>query len=170
MGTGRNLPHYPSDCEVTGLDLSRGMLEQARGSRAGAGSAGPGEDGAPGIGGPFVHGDSELLPFTDGSFDTVVDTLTVCTYVDPVRALREMARVCRQDGRVLLFEHGRSDARWLAWLQEAWAEPHHRRFGCRLTREPRELAEMAGLELRWADRSFFGVFHLIEAGPRKTAA
>ena len=53
--------------------------------------------------------DAEHLAFKDGSFDTVVSTLGTCTFPDPVEALREMRRVCRPGGTVLLLEHGRSN-------------------------------------------------------------
>jgi ubiquinone/menaquinone biosynthesis C-methylase UbiE len=52
---------------------------------------------------------AEPLPFEDESFDTAVSSLSLCTFPDPVRALRQMARVCRADGRILLLDHGRSD-------------------------------------------------------------
>lgn len=158
VGTGRDLPHYPAGCAVTGIDLSRGMLEEARRRAAGSGRD-------PQAARPLAQADTERLPFRDGTFDTVVDALTLCTYPDPARALGEMARVCRPDGRILLLEHGRSDRRWLAWLQDRWAGPHYRKFGCRLTREPRQLVEQAGLAVESADRTFLGVFHLVEARP-----
>jgi ubiquinone/menaquinone biosynthesis C-methylase UbiE len=55
------------------------------------------------------------LPYADGSFDTVLDAFGLCSYEDPVAALREMRRVCRPDGRVLLLEHGRSYLPPLNW-------------------------------------------------------
>lgn len=154
VGTGRNLRHYPAGCRVTGIDLSRGMLEQAREAA-----------GALGRPTPLVQADAERLPFPDDAFDTVVDSLTVCTYPDPVRALGEMARVCRPGGRLLLFEHGRSDRGWLARLQERWAEGHYRRSGCRWDRRPAEIVERAGLVVREAERTLLGVLHLVEAEP-----
>ena len=154
IGTGRSLSHYPAGCRLAGVDLSRGMLGEAREKAAG--------EGRPVA---LTQADAERLPFGDDAFDTVVDSLTVCTYPDPVGALREMARVCRPEGRILLFEHGRSERGWLASLQERFAEGHYRRSGCRWDREPRELVEAAGLQVRRAERTFFGIFHLIEAGP-----
>lgn len=154
VGTGRNFAHYPAGCRITGVDLSRGMLEEAREN--------PAPEGRPSA---LAQADAERLPFPDDTFDTVVDSLTVCTYPDPVGALREMARVCRPEGRVLLFEHGRSDTGWLASLQERFAEGHYRRSGCRWDREPRELVEAAGLGVQRAERTFLGIFHLLEADP-----
>lgn len=154
VGTGSNFAHYPAACRVTALDLSRSMLEQAR--RAAVASN---RSLLP------LQGDTERLPFRDHVFDTVVDTMTLCTYPDPARALAELARVCRPDGRILLLEHGLSDRRWLRWFQEWRAEKHYRRFGCHLDRRPLDLVVEADLAVRRQERIFFGVFHLVEAGP-----
>ncbi len=95
VGTGNSLPGYAPGCVVTGVDISRGMMQQAR-KRNGR------------LGKParWAQMDTHSLGFADGTFDTVVDTLCLCTYIEPVRDLQEMARVCRPDGRVLLLEHG----------------------------------------------------------------
>lgn len=53
---------------------------------------------------------AESLPYADETFDTVVDTFGLCSFYDPVKALQEMARVCKRDGRILLLEHGRNPA------------------------------------------------------------
>jgi ubiquinone/menaquinone biosynthesis C-methylase UbiE len=109
--------------------------------------------------------DAEALAFRGDSFDTVVDSMALCTFPDPVEGLREMARVCRPGGRILLVEHGRSDRgpvgrfqdRHVGWLAD--------RVGCHWNREPGELAEEAGLEVVRARRTFLGIFHGIVARP-----
>jgi ubiquinone/menaquinone biosynthesis C-methylase UbiE len=109
--------------------------------------------------------DGEDLPFSAHRFDTVVDTLNLCTYPDPLRALREMARVRRPDGRILLLEHGRSSCPGLGRWQDRRAEAHAQRLGCRWNREPLELVRQAGLDVVEAERFFFGIFHCIAAAP-----
>lgn len=54
------------------------------------------------------EGDAEALQFADDSFDTVISTLSTCSFYDPIKALQEMRRVCKADGKILLIEHGRS--------------------------------------------------------------
>lgn len=158
VGTGRNLGHYPAGCRIVGLDGSRGMLERARDRRV------------PGDGRPvLVQGDTERLPFPASTFDTVVDSLALCTYPQPLRALREMTRVCRSDGRILLLEHGRSSWEPLGWLQDRRHGMLSHRAGCRWNRRPREIVEASGLELRSARRGRLGIFHAIEARPRGEA-
>jgi ubiquinone/menaquinone biosynthesis C-methylase UbiE len=102
VGTGKNLPYYPPDCRLIALDLSREMLNIARKRTAKLG-----------LGAAFLIVDAEALPFSDKHFDTVVSSLSTCTFTNPVAALEEMARVCRDGGKILLLEHGRSDHEWL---------------------------------------------------------
>ncbi len=151
-GTGRNLRYYPNASKVTAVDFSPAMLSVAR-KRADR----------LGLSIRFLTMDAETLAFPDRCFDTVVSSLTVCTFPDPVAALREMARVCRADGRILLLEHGRSDREWLGRWQDRRADRHARALGCRWNREPLDLVRQAGLRLMAAQRIFFGIFHLLEA-------
>ncbi len=102
-GTGSNLLHYPPGADVVIIDLSPRMLLKAgqRGARKTAVM------------------DAQHLAFRDGSFDIVVSTLGTCTFPDPVQALREMRRVCRPGGHILLLEHGRSSRHGVAAWQDA---------------------------------------------------
>ncbi|MBI4490371.1 MAG: isocitrate lyase/phosphoenolpyruvate mutase family protein [Deltaproteobacteria bacterium] len=108
---------------------------------------------------------AEALAFPDRSFDAVASSLSLCTFPDPVAALREMARVCRPQGRILLLKHGRSDRKWLAGWQDRRAERHAKPLGCHWNREPQELVAQAGLKLTAARRTFFGIFHILEVMP-----
>lgn len=153
-GTGSNLRHLPEGCSVVGVDLSGAMLAGARREAGGLG-----RDVA------FAHADAQRLPFADDSFDTVVSALSTCTFPDPVAALREMARVCRPSGRLLLFEHGRSSVRPLAWGQDRLAPRHFERMGCRWNQRPEAVVGEAGLEVHRSERHLAGVFSSIVAGP-----
>ncbi len=158
VGTGRNVRHYPQICQITGVDFSPAMLEVARK-----------EARRLGVKTRFLVMDAESLAFPDESFDTVVSSLTVCTLADPVAALREMARVCQADGRILLLEHGRSDREWLGRWQDRRADRHAMALGCRWNREPLDLVAHAGLTVVAARRVFFGIFHVLEAKPLRPA-
>ena len=94
IGTGRNLPHYPPDTTVAGIELSPAMLAIARQRAA---DLDRDVD--------FREGDAEHLPFGDASLDAVVCALSLCTIPDPAAAISEMKRVLVPGGRLLLLDH-----------------------------------------------------------------
>jgi len=94
VGTGRNLPHYPADVTVTGIELSPAMLAIARRRAADLGRHVV-----------LREGDAEHLPCGDASFDTVACALSLCTIPDPAAAIGEMKRVLVPGGRLLLLDH-----------------------------------------------------------------
>jgi ubiquinone/menaquinone biosynthesis C-methylase UbiE len=154
VGTGKNLQYYPKNCGIMAVDLSPAMLGIARKRVKKLG-----------LDVSLLVMDVENLAFRDGSFDTVVDSMGLCTFPDPIAVLREMARVCRPEGKILLLEHGRSDREWLGGWQDRRADQHAKLLGCRWNREPLELVRQAGLRIISARRTFFGTIHLIEAMP-----
>jgi ubiquinone/menaquinone biosynthesis C-methylase UbiE len=157
VGTGKNLRFYPRGCRIITVDVSSEMLKVAR-QRAAKLS----------LRVSFLVADTEALPFRADSFDTVVSSLSTCTFPNPVAALGEMARVCRLKGRVLLLEHGRSDRERLGRWQDRHADQFAKPLGCHWNREPLELAKKAGMKVIRSRRSFFGIFHRIEAEPART--
>ena len=97
----------------------------------------------------FATMDVENLEFPDASFDTVVDTFSLCVFPDPVAALKEMRRVCKPGGRILLLENSVSDNAVLAAYQKATA-PLVAKVGgkgCFYDQEPAALAAAAGLRV-----------------------
>jgi len=155
VGSGLNLPFYsPAVARAVGLDLSAGMLAQARRR-------------ATDLGRPIalVQGDAERLPFAAATFDTVAISLALCTVPDPAAVLRELARVCRPDGRVVLLEHVRSPV-FPIYALEWLATPFQERFiGCHLTRESIDLARHLGFAIESERRRLFAVFRLVVARP-----
>jgi ubiquinone/menaquinone biosynthesis C-methylase UbiE len=153
-GSGANFSALRTADHITAVDLSPGMLDIARRK-------------AENLGLPLDLQvmDAQELDFADGSFDVVVSALSTCTFPDPVAALREMGRVVRPDGRILLLEHGRSSLGPLGRLQDRGAHRHFETAGCRWNQEPLDLVRAAGLVVTDHRRSFFGVFHTIEAQP-----
>lgn len=154
VGTGKNLPHYPPHCRLIASDLSPAMLAIARKQADRLNREVP-----------FLIMDGGALAFPDESFDTVVSSLTLCTFPDPVGVLREMRRVCRRNGRILLLEHGRSDREWLGRWQDRRAPRHAEMMACHWNREPLKLVQEAGLTSISARRTFLGIFHLMEITP-----
>ncbi len=153
-GTGNNLSHYPKNCKLTLIDLSAAMLEIASQKAR-----------KQGLEVSIREMDAERLEFPDNTFDTVVDSLSLCTLTQPVQALQEMARVCRPSGRILLLEHGRSSREGLARWQDRRAVNHAKRFGCNWNRDILSLVGEANLEIASSRQYFFGVFHAIQVKP-----
>jgi len=153
-GTGNNLRHYPEDCKITLIDLSRAMLkiasQKARRQRLEV---------------SIQEMDAESLEFPDNAFDTVVDSLSLCTLTQPVQALREMARVCKPNGRILLLEHGRSSKEGLARWQDKKADKHAKHFGCNWNRNILGLVGEANLVVVSSKQYCLGIFHAIEIKP-----
>jgi ubiquinone/menaquinone biosynthesis C-methylase UbiE len=111
---------FPAGSDITAVDLSPNMLEVAR-ANANKHT----------LTVNLVVMDAEHLEFPDGSFDTVVSTLSTCTFPDPVKVLQEMKRVCRPNGLILLLEHGHSNLPRLADFQDRNEYKHFREHaGC----------------------------------------
>jgi len=150
-GTGLNFPFFPAASEITAIDLSEQMLDVARQKAAELNLK---------IKTQVM--DAEKLEFTDGAFDTVTSSLSTCTFPDPIQALREMKRVCRTGGLILLLEHGHSSLPWLANLQDRNVLSHYQQnAGCRWNQDPLELVKKAGLNFSEGKRFGLGMFHVI---------
>lgn len=156
VGTGINLPYYPAECGLTGIDYSPAMIARAR-QRAKISA----------MQADFLVMDAERLAFEDGQFDTVVSTLSTCTFPDPVAAMREMGRVVRPDGVILLLEQGYGNRRWVRRLQDLRARRQFELFGCRWDREPQFQAAEAGLDVLEDQRFFLGCLHALRLGPAR---
>jgi ubiquinone/menaquinone biosynthesis C-methylase UbiE len=152
IGTGRDLPHYPADVTLTGIELSPAMLAIARKRAADLGRDAD-----------LQEGDAEHLPCGDASFDTVVCALALCTIPDPATAISEMKRVLVPGGRLLLLDHIASTwppvyvAQWLLERITIPAEGEH------FTRRQLPLVLAAGFQLVESERLKAGTVERIHA-------
>jgi ubiquinone/menaquinone biosynthesis C-methylase UbiE len=152
VGTGRNLAYYPDTVSLTGIDASPAMLAIAR-RRAGD----LGRD----VG--LQVGDAQALAFPDGAFDTVVCTLSLCGIPDPERAVAEMKRVLRPDGRLLLLDHV-AGAHWdVRALQRLLETVTVRVGGEHLLRRPLVQVQAAGFQIERRERYKRGVVERLVA-------
>ena len=97
VGTGKNIQYYPDDAEVTAIDFSEKMLEKAK-MRA--------EKLVKSVDLRLM--DAQQLDFPDETFDTVITTCVFCSVPDAVKGLKEIRRVCKKDGQIIMLEHVRS--------------------------------------------------------------
>jgi ubiquinone/menaquinone biosynthesis C-methylase UbiE len=139
IGSGLNLPFYSSQVRrVYGLDPSVELQRMAR-ERA---LAGPLEVEF------LTQSAEEAAPLANASVDTVVITWTLCSIANAAKALQQIKRVLKADGRLVFLEHGRApDAGVAAWQDRL--TPMWRRVGggCHLNRKIDKLIEGAGFQI-----------------------
>lgn len=123
VGTGKNFPYYPKDARITAIDFSPEMLKQAAIAKIK-------QD---------VKVDLELmdvqdLRYADNSFDSVVATFVFCSVPMPVKGLKELRRVCKPGGQILLLEHVLSSNPALAAIMQLLNPLVVRLFGANINR------------------------------------
>jgi len=155
VGTGKNIPYYPSNMHITAIDLTPGMLERAQRKARNAGLNSRVD---------LQLGDVQALDFPDNSFDTALGTFVFCSVPDPVLGLREMKRVVRAGGKVLLLEHMRSPNETLGALMDLINPLVVRMMGANINRRTVENVREAGLEIEHIeDLGMGGIFKMIVA-------
>ncbi len=152
VGTGKNLPHYTEDVEVVGIDVSARMLARAEERVR--------------VSGREVRlelADVTDLPYPADSFDTAVATSVFCSVADPQAGLRELGRVTKGDGQILLLEHVRPRNRVGGWIADIVTILTKRIFGFDVNRRTEQNVSAAGLVVTAVERS--GVWRTITAAP-----
>ena len=109
VGTGINTSLYPRNCQVTGIDLSTSMLEKARERVA--------RETRTNV--RLIEMDAASLTFADDTFDIVYAPYLISVVPDPVQVAREMRRVCRPGGKIIILNHFRSANPVLSRLERA---------------------------------------------------
>jgi len=164
-GTGRNLGLYPSSVDkVVLMDTSDKMLEKAKEKIKGMSMS---EQKRYEL---HVADAADLSRYADGSFSTVVDTFGLCSFDDPVAVLKELQRICKDDGKILLLEHGRTKTyEGLSKYLDSNAERHAKNWGCVWNRDIDDILSMAGMEVESLTTWHFGTtYYVICSGtPRR---
>ena len=156
VGTGKNMEFWPLNCRVTAVDLTPGMLGIAR-RRANSLNR-QGDD--------LILADVQHLELPSAIFNTVVATFVFCSVPEPIQGLREIGRVVRPDGQILLLEHVRIDRPILGTLMDALAPLIVRLNGASINRRTLENVRVAGLQIEQVEHlDKMGMFKLIFARP-----
>jgi ubiquinone/menaquinone biosynthesis C-methylase UbiE len=149
-GTGNDFKFFPTNMNVVAIDISPRMLERAA-SKAAA-----------------YTGSIELremdvcaLDFADATFDTVVTACTLCSVPKPILGLRELRRVLKPGGQILMFEHVRSAIGPLAIHMDLMT-PLFSRLGPELNRDTVGNVQKAGFRLRRVENVYLDVVKIIE--------
>lgn len=152
VGTGKNFPYYPGGVEITAIDFSDKMLSRARDKAR-----------KQGVQVDLRQMDVQNLEFEDDTFDTVVASFVFCSVPDPIQGLKEVERVCKPGGNVLLLEHVLSANRILAWLMNLANPIAVRVVGANINRRTVENVSKSGLKVEQVTDLDLGIFKLIEA-------
>jgi len=156
VGTGKNFPYYPADAEITAVDFSEKMLERAK-DRANKQK----------VKVRLQQMDVQNLDFADNTFDTVAATLVFCSIPNEVRGIREVERVCKPGGKVVLLEQDFASKPILGWFLNLANPLLVRMFGANFNRRPVENVARSGLAVERVTNLGRGLWKLIEARKKK---
>jgi ubiquinone/menaquinone biosynthesis C-methylase UbiE len=147
------MPLYPPGQQITAVDLSPRMLEQARARAAQLGVAVD-----------LREADAQALPFPDASFDTAIATCVFCSVPDPVLGLCELRRVLAPGGQLLLLEHVLSRHPVLRPLMHLANPVVVRLMGANINRETVDSILRAGFVGVQVEDLWLDILKMIEAG------
>ncbi|KAL9048580.1 MAG: hypothetical protein Q9162_007646 [Coniocarpon cinnabarinum] len=154
-GTGRNskfLPLLRGVKSVTLVDKTREMIDEAR-------RKWPEDGNAWFIRTTFrVQDCREKVPCpSPAGFDTVIDTMGLCSTGEPEALLRNLAEMTNPDGgKILLLEHGKGHYAWMNRVLDATAPAHAQRHGCWYNKDIGEIVRKSGLVIEEQKRFNFG--------------
>lgn len=138
VGTGRNMPYYPPDGEVVGIDISPQMLAQAGKRKTSLGVAAE-----------LRQMDVSATDFPDRRFDYVIATFLFCVLddEDQLPALLELGRVCKPDGEIRVIEYVYSRNPLRRIVMRLWAPWVRLMYGATFDRNTEQYVKAAGLQL-----------------------
>jgi len=146
VGTVLSLPLYAPGVKVTGIDLSREMLDKARARVARRGLTNVEA---------LLEMDAEAMSFPDATFDKVVAMYVISAVPRPERLLRELHRVCKPDGEILLVNHVSSDNRLVKVVEKGLAR-FSNQIGFRpdfelrgLVNDPQDVVHLGRVNVFW---------------------
>ena len=154
VGTGANLGFYLAGCQVTGIDFSPGMLQKAEKKVKEAK-----------VPITLVEMDAQKMSFCDDSFDTVIATCVFCSVPDPVQGLKEVKRVCKPGGKIILLEHVRSENLALGLLMDLINPIAVHMIGSNINRKIVENVKLADMHIDSMEEYYGKIIKLIVATP-----
>jgi len=152
VGTGKNFDYYPADARITAIDFSKGMLKQAARKKE-----------RKNVQVELELMDVQSLCFADNSFDTVIASFVFCSVPLPIKGLKELHRVCKPNGQVLLLEHVLSSRPLLAGVMNLINPLVTRLVGANINRQTVKNVQACAFQRVWIDEQSGDIIKLIEA-------
>ncbi|OAI07412.1 methyltransferase type 11 [Methylomonas methanica] len=152
VGTGKNFPFYPDDARITGIDFSPKMLEMARRKQQ-----------RKQIAVDLALMDVQALDYADNSFDTVIASFVFCSVPKPRKGLKELYRVCKPGGQVLLLEHVLSANKVLAMLMNLFNPLVVNTLGANINRQTLKSVQACPFQKIFVDPASSDMIKLIRA-------
>ena len=136
IGTGASLPFYPRHGNIVGVDLSGGMLREARKKIRELGLDRT----------TVFQANALELPFADDTFDHVFISHVITVVNDPYMLVREAQRVCKPGARIVIVNHFQSTNRFIGMV-EKWLCPLCTKLGWRSDLALQDLIRRTGVEI-----------------------
>ncbi|MDD2661446.1 MAG: class I SAM-dependent methyltransferase [Methylococcales bacterium] len=152
VGTGKNFDFYPAGARITAIDFSLEMLKQADHKKARKNTSVE-----------LNLMDVQSLSFADNSFDTVIGSFVFCSVPLPVKGLKELYRVCKPGGQILLLEHVLSSNAMLAKVMTLINPAVVALFGANINRNTVKNVKACGFASVRVDERSGDIIKLIEA-------
>jgi ubiquinone/menaquinone biosynthesis C-methylase UbiE len=153
VGTGKNLPYYKSEIELTAIDFSSGMLGIAQHKY--------GKTKLKKL--TFLEMDVQNLSFKDNTFDTIISTFVFCTVPDPISGLKELRHVLKPSGKAVFLEHMKSNSKLInipLFFMDLFTRII---LGTSMLRKTQENIEFAGFTIELVNNKAFDILRMIIA-------
>ena len=152
VGTGKNLKYYNKNAKVIGIDLSPKMLAKARIRSI--------QSNKKNI--KLILMDTQALKFKTSSFNYVVCTFVLCSVPSPIKVLKQMKRVTKKNGKILMLEHVKSKYFLIKIFQHLHNPITKALFGFNVNRDTINNIKKSGLKPKHKNLALFDVFKKIE--------
>lgn len=133
VGTGKNIQYYPDSINVTAIDFSENMLSKAK-EKAEVFNKKV----------KLINMDAQIMTFPDNYFDCVFTTCVFCSVPDPVKGLKEIKRVCKDGGKIVMIEHEKSENKAIGLLMDIFNPITLNLYGANINRKTVENIKKAG--------------------------
>ena len=151
VGTGKNIEYYPNNIDITAIDFSNKMLEKANEKSIKFNKEVK-----------LISMDAQNMDFPDNTFDMIFTTCVFCSVPDPILGLKEMRRVCKQNGKIIMIEHVRSEKKVIGIIMDILNPIVVNAYGANINRKTVDNINCAGFVNVFVTNLFSDIVKKIE--------